>query len=197
MIQLIKADLKSTKILAYVAMIPAVIVLAFFAHIFNVSPFYSGISLIALGLSFESFTKQKKDGIQPLILSLPVTRKDYIAAKYIIFIPWFLIATVIMTIWFLLIEKGIQFFNFKLWIFTFFITLTIAALFFIIHYFANALALILFVFFISLFVTLDISEGLTMFFSSFSSWLIYPSAILLSYLSYLIIVTSFAKKNLP
>ncbi|CAM3911510.1 ABC-2 transporter permease [Lederbergia lenta] len=192
MFHLIKADIKSTKLISILKLIPAVIVLALFANEWNIHFYYPVIALITLGLCIESFSKQKKNGDQLLVISLPVTRKEYIIAKYIIIIPWFIIASFIMTVWILLFDKNLYFFNFNYWMITFLLTVIIATYYFIVYQISHAAALILFAALISITITLNLPEK----FYHISHYSLYPIALIITFISYLIIIIRFQKTDI-
>ncbi|MEK3890196.1 ABC-2 transporter permease [Bacillus sp. FSL K6-3431] len=196
MINLMKADMKSIKLFAFVTLIPAVFVIAFISTIFSTSIFYVGISLITLGLSFETFNKQTKDKIPTLIISLPVTRKEYITVKYVIVIPWFIIASITMTILILLFDRDFSFFSLKIWLITFALTIMFASLFFLINHFWKTATFPLFIFCITFTLSLNLPDKMSEFFSLINHWLIYLVSLLITVISYCTVLSRFKKTDI-
>ncbi len=65
-------------------LIPSLILLSFLASPDFMHPYYMWIFYLTAALITISIDHRKQDKVLPFIISLPVTRKEYIGAKYLL-----------------------------------------------------------------------------------------------------------------
>ncbi|MBS4198315.1 ABC-2 transporter permease [Bacillus sp. FJAT-49732] len=191
MVNLIKADLKSIKLLEYMILIPFVFILALLVNPGFTNPYYMWIFYFTLALSSILIDRKRQDQVLPVMMGLPIKRKEYIAAKYLFTIVCFFISTIGMTIIALMLDWKMEFFNFNHLITAFLLLLLFMAIF---------LPLGLFFKPASFFITFILIFFITIRESSGAPWIQFHPTLLLSiilyYVSYLLSVRIFERRNI-
>ena len=128
MMDLMKVDMRSIKLWEYMFLIPSAMLLSFLASPDFMHPYYMWIFYLTTSLITISIDHNKQDKVQPFIVSLPVTRKEYIGEKYLLAVVWFFLSTIVMTFIAFFFDRTMGFFTFELWITTFFLFLFFIAI---------------------------------------------------------------------
>ena len=161
MLNLMKADMRNIKLWEYIILLPSLILLSFLASPNFIHPYYMWIFYLTAALMTISIDHKKQEKVLPFIISLPVTRKEYIGAKYLLALSWFFLSTIIMTFIAFFFDRTMGFFTFELWITTFLLILFFIAILLLFGLFYKPAGIILFVtliiFIITTRETMDIS----------------------------------------
>ncbi|MBS4220339.1 ABC-2 transporter permease [Bacillus sp. FJAT-49711] len=129
MIQLVKADIKSIKIQDYFILVPFVFILAFLANPGFTSPFYMWIFYFTLGVFSIFVDRKRQEKVLPVMMSIPITRKEFVGAKYLLAIVWFFLSSIGAALIALIFDWKMDFFNFNEWITVFLFVLLFLAIF--------------------------------------------------------------------
>ncbi|MBS4212808.1 ABC-2 transporter permease [Neobacillus rhizophilus] len=129
MLNVIRLNIRSIKIWEVIMFIPAVFVLAFLASPNFMHPYYMWIFYLTFGLSSISLNPKKHEKVQRTIFSLPITKKEYIGAIYLLVVIWFFLATIVTTFIAFMIDREMEFFTFELWITMFFLFLFFSSIY--------------------------------------------------------------------
>ncbi|MCJ8009025.1 ABC-2 transporter permease [Lederbergia wuyishanensis] len=190
MINLIKTDIKSIKLLEYIIMIPFVFILAFLVNPGFEYPYYIWIFYFTFGICSSSLDQKRNDNVQPVIISLPISRKNYIGAKYLLPLVWFFLSTIGATIIALLFNWRTDFFEVNLLITSFLLIILLMAIYLPLCLFYRHASF--FVPFILIFVLTMLNTTNEIHFIQFHPILLL--SIILFYLSYLLSVKIFDRK---
>ncbi|MBS4179268.1 ABC-2 transporter permease [Lederbergia citrea] len=129
MLNIIKADMRSIKPWEYMILIPAVLFFALLVGANFVHPYYMWIFYLTLGLCSGSVDRKRQEKVLPSVVSLPITRKEYIGAKYLLAVAWFFVSSIVTMLFALVFNRSLVFFSFEMWITTFLITLVFIAIY--------------------------------------------------------------------
>ncbi|MBS4197483.1 ABC-2 transporter permease [Lederbergia citri] len=190
MINLLKADLKSIKFHEYIILVLFVFLLAFLVNPGFKSPYYMWIFYFTFALCTSSIDQKRKDKVLHEIISLPINRKEYIGAKYLLVFVGFLLSTFGATIIGLFFDWKMEFFHFDLLI-TVFLLLFMSIFLPLAFFYLPATFIVPFI----LIFYLTMSEN----FSGVSLIKYHPSfllSIIFFYLSYLLSVKIFERKSI-
>ncbi|RKD25620.1 hypothetical protein BEP19_01365 [Ammoniphilus oxalaticus] len=120
MLNVMGLEMRMIKPWEYLIFLPAVFFFAFVVNRDLIHPFYMSVFFFAWGITSFSTLNTKHEATRKLVLSLPITKREYIGAKYLLAIVWFLISTVVTTFFLLplafFIGLSIDFFSLELWI---------------------------------------------------------------------------------
>ncbi|MCR2822130.1 ABC-2 transporter permease [Lederbergia panacisoli] len=192
MINLLKADLKSIKSHEYIILVLFVFILAFLVNPGFIYPYYMWIFYFTFALCASSMDQKRKDKVLPVIISLPINRKEYIGAKYFLAIVGFLFSTIVATIIGLFFDWKLEFFRLDLLVTAFLLLLLLMSIFIPLALFYKSAGFVIPFIFIFCLTIWETSSGIPLirFHPSFLF------SIIIFYLSYLLSVRMFERKRI-
>lgn len=79
-------------------LLPAIIMLSSVGAFSSLNPYGIGVLFLTVGLCLSVSSRELMSSSERLVHSLPVTRKEYILAKYVSVIPWFILSSLGMAV---------------------------------------------------------------------------------------------------